>query len=90
MPDKENDGPIEEFEAWKQQAEAGEVSPQETFKKISNIAVLMGYDLIDKLRFYEKETLALPEDQIVDRVEHMTRLVDQLRVAYLGFAELDK
>ncbi len=86
---KPSGGPEAELEAWKKQCEAGEVSPQDTFKKISNIAVLMSYDMIDKLRFLEQETLPLPDEEIVDRVEHMTQFVERLRNAYLSLGETE-
>ncbi len=87
---KQGSTPEAELEAWKQQCAAGEISAPDTFKKISNIAVLMSYDMIDKLRFLEQETLKLPEEQIVERVEHMTGFVERLRTAYLSLGETDE
>ena len=62
---------------------------KERFEKTAQIALLMTYDLIDKLRYWEKETLKLPEDQIEERLAHLHASVDQLRAAYLTFTDLD-
>lgn len=69
--------------------DAGELSPKEKFRKTSHIALLMAYDLIDKLRYWEKETLELPDEQIEERQEHLVASIEQLRVAYLDFTDLD-
>ncbi len=70
-------------------AESGEPSPKETFRKTSQIALLMSYDLIDKLRYWEKETLKLPEEEVAKRLGHMVKSVEQLRAAYLTFSDID-
>jgi len=66
-----------------------ELSPKERFAKTSHIGLLMAYDLIDKLRYWEKETLKLPDDEVPVRLEHLAKSVDQLRDAYLTFSDLD-
>jgi hypothetical protein len=66
-----------------------ELPPRERFAKTSQIALLMAYDLIDKLRYWEKETLKLKDDEVPVRLEHLVESVDQLRDAYLTFADLD-
>ena len=48
----------------------------------------MAYDLIDKLRYLEKEALELPEDQVKERQELLVASIEQLRVAYLDLADL--
>ena len=42
-----------------------------------------------ELRYWERETLKLPEDQIEERHEHLRASVEQLRAAYLTFSDLD-
>ena len=85
----EDDSPIEQLDELKKDAENGELSPKERFQKTSNIALLLTYDLIDKLRYWEKETLDLPDEEVADRLAHLTRSVEQLREAYLTFTEVD-
>jgi len=69
--------------------EAGEFGAKEAFEKTSHVAQLMAHDLIDKLRFWEKHTLQLTEDEITLRLSHLARSVDSLRAAYLTFSDLD-
>jgi hypothetical protein len=89
MSDENERDSVEQFEEWKRSYEAGQVEPKETYQRVSSIALLLMYDLIDKLRYWEKETLELPDDQIVERVEHLTATVDRLRRAYLDFGEVE-
>jgi hypothetical protein len=63
--------------------------PRTTFRQVSSIAVCMSYDLIDKLRWFEKETLKLSDEEINERLPHVTGFLDQLRDAYLGFSDVD-
>ena len=63
--------------------------PAEKFRKTTHIALLIAYDLIDKLRYWEKETVKLPVEQIERRQEHLVASIEQLRVAYLDFPDLD-
>jgi hypothetical protein len=69
--------------------EAEEQEPRKLFKQVSHIAIAMSYDLIDKLRFYEKETLKLSDKEVEERIPHMQKSLERLRVAYIGFAEVD-
>ena len=91
MSDKPEDpqdrAPDEQLDDLKESVSAGELSSRERFRKTSHIALLMSYDLIDKLRFMEKGTLALPDDQIDERLERLAESVELLRAAYLSFAE---
>ena len=59
------------------------------FSQISHIAITLSYDLIDKLRYWEKETLKLPDDEIEKRLGHAAVLLDRLKKAYLQFADTD-
>jgi hypothetical protein len=68
---------------------ADDLSSRERFERISRIALLMSYDLIDKLRYWEKETVSLSEEQVSKRAEHLAKSVTRLREAYLTFSELD-
>jgi len=85
--DSEQRPPAEQLDELKTSDE--ELSPRELFAKTSHIGLLMAYDLIDKLRYWEKETLKLPDDDVPVRLEHLAKSVDQLRDAYLTFADLD-
>ena len=67
----------------------GDATPAEMFQKTSNIGLLLAYDLIDKLRFHEKETAKLPPAEIEKRLPHMAGFLEQLKVAYLQFSDLD-
>ena len=58
-------------------------------QQISHIALLMAYDMIDKLRYWEKETLKLPETEIAKRLPHLANSAEQLREAYLAFSDLE-
>ena len=66
-----------------------ERDPRELFEQISHIGVCMSYDLIDKLRFYEKKTANLPPEEIEKRLPHMAGFLEQLKIAYLQFSDLD-
>ena len=64
-------------------------APKALFQQVSNIALCMSYDLIDKIRYWEKESLALPEKEIEKRIPHIARCLDRLKVAYLEFSDTD-
>jgi hypothetical protein len=93
MPDEPKDPkdrpPDEQLDELQQNASTGDLSSKERFRKTTHIALLMSYDLIDKLRFVEKETLSLSEDEINARLEQLVEAVEMLRAAYLAFAEQD-
>jgi hypothetical protein len=84
---KNEEAPSEQLENLRKNSD--DLSSRERFKRISNIALLMSYDLIDKLRYWEKVTLELSEDQIAERADHLAASVEQLREAYLAFSDLD-
>ena len=69
--------------------ESGEQTPREIFQRGSKISLSLAYDLIDKLRYYEKETLKLSETEINERLPHMKEVLDKLRAAYLEVAETE-
>ena len=69
--------------------ETGPKDPRELFQQVSRISITMCYDLIDKLRFFEKETMKLSDEEIEQRLPHMTDSLDGLRKAYLTFADID-
>ena len=91
MADEHSGGerPLDQLEAWKRLVETGEASPRDTYNRVSKIALLLCYDLIDKLRHWEKETLECDDEEVVRRVEHMTTFMDRLREAYLRFGEAE-
>ena len=80
---------VQEYEEWKQLYDEDERSPREQFRQVSNIALCMSYDLIDKMRFFEKDTLRLSDAEIAKRVPHMAAFLDHLKDAYLLFSETD-
>jgi hypothetical protein len=82
-------GHVGEYAEWKDREEAGPQDPRDSFRKISHITLLMSYDLIDKLRFWEKETLTLSDEDVAKRLPHTVALLEKLRKAYLEFAEVD-
>ena len=90
-PQKPEDDSAEEQleQLLKDEGEAAELSPGEKFRKTTHIALLIAYDLIDKLRYWEKETLKLPEEKITERQEHLVASIEQLRVAYLDFTDFE-
>ena len=53
-----------EFAGWKEGTQSEEREPKEVFLQLSHIAISMSFDLIDKLRFFEKETLKLSDEEI--------------------------
>jgi hypothetical protein len=65
------------------------LSPRESLIQLSNVSLCLSYDLIDKLRFWEKETLKLSDEEIAARLEHLSIFLEQLRTAYLTFSESD-
>ena len=77
--------PLEEYAQWKE--ELGQ--PRERFLKVSHISVCMVYDLVDKLRWYEKETMKRDDDEIEKRLPHMIAFLDRLTAAYLKFSDTD-
>ena len=64
-------------------------TPKELFQQVSNIALCMSFDLIDKIRYWEKESLSLPEQDIQKRIPHIARCLERLKVAYLEFSDTE-
>jgi len=89
MSDREDDRPGEDLDELKKRYEAGQDSSRELFEQISHIAIYLSYDLIDKLRFWEKETLKLSDEEIDRRIPHMSAFLDRLRTAYDSFTDVD-
>lgn len=86
---KKEAGHADEYAEWKEREDAQGQDPRDSFRQVSHIALLMSYDLIDKLRWWEKETLALSDEEVAQRVPHTVALLEKLRTAYLDFAEMD-
>lgn len=80
---------LEDYSEWKDGAAADEDDPRETFRKASHIALCISYDVIDKLRWWEKETLKLSDEEIEARLPHMRAFLDGLTTAYVGFSDVD-
>ena len=86
---------LKQLEQWKKryeaEAEDGDEpeSPKQLFRQVSHIALYLSYDLIDKLRWWEKDTLQLSDDEIEKRLPHMASLLDKLKIAYVEFSEVD-
>ena len=93
MPDEPKDPrdrpPDEQLDELQQSASTGDLSSKDRLRKTTHIALLMSYDLIDKLRYYEKETAKLTPAEIEKRLPHMAGFLDQLKIAYLQFSDLD-
>jgi hypothetical protein len=83
------DRALADYSNWRVRNEAEKRDPRELFEQISHIAVYMSYDLIDKMRYWEKETLKLTPAEIEERIPHMARFLDRLKVAYLEFSDVD-
>ena len=89
--DKDRDG-LAEYAEWKEKY-GGEddaiENPRELFKQVSHIALYLSYDMIDKLRYWEKETLSLSDEEIGKRIPHMSVFLDELKSTYLHFSDVD-
>lgn len=79
--------PMEQLDDLQRRSEG--LTPKQRFERNSRIAVLLGYDLIDKLRYWEKETGKLSDAQIAERLDPLTAAVQKLREAYLAFSDLE-
>ena len=87
--DPKGDDRLEEVSEWQRQYEAQDQSPRELFTQVSNVALCMSFDLIDKLRYWEKATLSLSDEEIANRIPHMAGFLDRLKAAYLEFSDVD-
>lgn len=74
---------------WKQRCEQGKEDPRQLFQQVSRITQYMSYDLIDKLQWWEKETLKRSDPEIEQRMKHVSRCLTQLQNAYVEFSEVD-
>lgn len=88
MAEKDKDH-IEEYADWKERLESDKEDPQEMFKQVCHIAMYMSYDLVDKIRWWEKETSQLGVEEVEKRLPHMAAFLDKLKVAYLEFADIE-
>ena len=79
----------EEYDQWKGRQQDEPPDPRESFKQVSHIALCMSYDLIDKLRWLEKDTLGQSDEEIAKRIPHMGEFLDRLKTAYLHFSDVD-
>ena len=89
MSDRDDEPPRQDLDELKRRYESGEDTARELFTQISHIALYLTFDLVDKLRFYEKETLKLGDDEIDARIPHLSQFLDRLRSAYESFADVD-
>ena len=87
--DRSQENQSEKYDDWKQRYEKGHENPAELFQQVSRIAQYMSYDLIDKLQYWEKETLKQPNDEIERRIKHVSRCLAELQSAYVRFSETD-
>jgi hypothetical protein len=78
-----------ESDEWKEDQKQSDHTTAQLFEQMSHVAITLSYDLIDKLRYWEKETLTLPEEEIEQRLGHMVVFLDRLKKAYVEFAETD-
>ncbi|MCP3982032.1 MAG: hypothetical protein GY716_22230 [bacterium] len=85
----ENQPTNEEYAEFKKLLDEGGQDPREMVEQVSKITLLIGYDLIDKVRYLEKETLGLPDDEIPPRLKHLVDCLDRLRAAHLEFSDVD-
>ena len=87
---EDNDTAVQEGPVgMKQEPVSEDQTPAELFAQMSHIAITLSYDLVDKLRYWEKETLGMRHDEIEKRLGHMAVLLERLKKAYVDFAETD-
>ena len=72
-----------------EQSEPIDHTPAQLFEQMSHIAITLSYDLVDKLRYWEKETLEMSDTEIEQRLGHMAVFLERLKKAYVDFAETD-
>jgi hypothetical protein len=89
MTDESQEQPAEQYDEWKQRYDAGEESARDLFRQVSHISQFMSHDLLDKLRWWEQDTLEKSDDEVEKRLEHMSAFLKQLQAAYLHFSEID-
>jgi len=89
MSDREEKDSAEQYEDWKRRYAAGDESAKALFQQISHIALLLSYDMIDKLRYWESETMKLVDEEIDERIPHVSKLLERLQAAYETFTDVD-
>jgi hypothetical protein len=89
MSDSKKQDPREQYGDWKQRYAAGDQSAKELFEQISHIALMLSYDMIDKLRYWENETVKLSDEEVDKRIPHMSNFLEKLQTAYDTFADVD-
>ncbi len=89
--DENDKDPLNEYAEWKERSEEQEENqdPPELFKQVTHVSLCISYDLIDKIRWWEKETLKLSDEEIEKRIPHMAASLESLRTAYLQFTDVD-
>jgi hypothetical protein len=89
--DENDKDPLSEYANWKERSEGEEQTqdPKELFKQVTHVSLCISYDMIDKIRFWEKETLKLSDEEIAKRIPHMAASLETLRTAYLQFSDVD-
>ena len=67
--DENDKDPLSEYANWKERSEGEEQTqdPKELFKQVTHVSLCISYDMIDKIRFWEKETLKLSDEEIGGR-----------------------
>ena len=88
-PVQEKRDRLDDLAEWKERYESEDSDPRELFKQVSHIAIYLSYDLIDKLRYWEKETLKLSDEEIEQRLPHLATFLDRLKAAYVDFSDVD-
>ena len=89
MADREHEDSLQQYEDWKQRSDSGDETAKVLFRQISHIGLCLSYDLIDKLRWWEKEAAKLSDEEIDQRIPQLSAFLAQLKTAYLTFAEMD-
>ena len=75
-----------EAEEWKTRSLEPQ-DPRELLRQVTQIGICMSYDLIDKLRYWEKQAQELPEEELPDQIGQMSDFLEKLKAAYLHFAD---
>ena len=88
-PEREELNRLRDYLESREDRDPAEQTPRELFQQVSNIALCMSYDLIDKIRFWEKESLTLPDKEIQKRIPHIAKCLERLKVAYLEFSDTE-
>ncbi len=89
--DEENKDGLSEYDEYKErsESEAENDDPRTLFQQVTHVSLCISYDLIDKIRWWEKETLKLSNEEIEKRIPHVASSLESLRAAYLQFSDVD-